>query len=131
MQWDQVRELLALQDRLDQLLEGHAPGWSPPMDLFEAEDRYVVAVELPGLTREDVRIEAQGDRLVVSGSRPVPPVAPQRYHQVERGHGAFSRAFTFAHPIDVDHVTAEVQLGVLTVTVPKIRRPDARRITVG
>ena len=131
MQWDQVRELLALQDRLDQLLEGQAPGWSPPVDLFESEDGYVVAVELPGLTREDVKIEAQGDRLVVSGSRPVPAVAPQRYHQVERGHGAFSRAFAFAHPIDVDHITAEVQHGVLTVSVPKSRRPDARTITVG
>ena len=131
MQWDQVRELLALQDRLDQLLEGQAPGWSPPVDLFESEDGYVVAVELPGLTREDVKIEAQGDRLVVSGSRPVPAVAPQRYHQVERGHGAFSRAFAFAHPIDVDRISAEVQQGVLIVTVPKNQRPDARRITVG
>ena len=131
MQWDQVRELLSLQDRLDQLLEGHAAGWSPPVYLFEAEDRYVVSIELPGLSREDVRIEAQGDRLVVTGSRPAAPVAPLRYHQMERGHGAFSRAFAFAHPIDVDRVGAEVQQGVLTVTVPKSQRPDARRIKVG
>jgi len=131
MQWDQVRDLLALQDRLDKLMGGAAPGWAPPVDLFETEDRYVVAVELPGLTRDDVQIEAQEDRLVLSGSRPVPSVPAQRYHQVERGHGAFSRTFVFAHPIEVDRITADVSRGVLTVTVPKKTQTNSRRIKVG
>jgi len=131
MQWDQVHDLLALQDRLDQLLGGAAPGWSPPVDLFETEDCYVVTVELPGLARDDVQIEAQEDRLVLSGLRPVPSVAPQRCHQIERGHGAFSRTFVFAHPIDVDRITADVRQGVLTITVPKKRHTNSRRIKVG
>jgi HSP20 family protein len=130
MQWDQVRDLLALQDRLDKLLGGAAPGWSPPVDLYETDDRYEIAMELPGLARNDVRIEAQADRLTLGGARPASPSAPQRYHQIERGHGTFSRTFTFAHPIDVDHITAEFRLGILTVVAPKAQPRGTRRIAV-
>ena len=131
MHWDQVRELLALQDRLDKLLGSSAPGWSPPVDLFETDDRYEISVELPGLSRDDVQIEAQEDRLTLSGSRPGRTDEARRYHQVERGHGSFSRTFAFAHPIDVDHIAADFRQGILSVTVPKKRQTAPRRITVG
>jgi HSP20 family protein len=130
VQWDQVRDLLALQERLDQMASGAPPGWSPPVDLYETADRYVITIEVPGLTREHVQIEAAEDRLSLSGSRPVPGGEAQRFHQVERGHGAFARTFVFAHPIDVDRVTAEAQCGVLTVTMLKKHRPSPRRIKV-
>ncbi len=131
MQWDQVRELLALQDRLDTPMGGAQPGWSPAVDLYEAPDCYVIAMELAGLSKDDVRIEAQGDRLTLSGARPAPSVTPERYHQMERGHGAFARTFAFAHPIDVERLTADFHQGVLSVTVPKTRGHGPRRITVG
>lgn len=131
MQWDQVRELLALQERLDTLMGGTKPGWSPPVDLYEAADRYVIAMELAGLSRDDVQIEAQEDRLTLTGSRPASPVTPERYHQMERGHGGFSRTFAFAHAIDVERIAADCRHGVLTVTVPKKRSHGPRRITVG
>ncbi len=131
MQWDQVRELLALQHRLDRLRGLAAPEWTPPVDLYETADRYVVVMELAGLTRDDVQIEAQDDRLTLRGARPARAVSPSRFHQVERGHGAFVRSFAFGHPIDLDRIGAEFHDGVLTVTVPKKPRPGPRRIEVG
>jgi HSP20 family protein len=130
MQWDQVRELLALQHRLERLRSPSAPEWTPPVDLYETSDRYVVLMELAGLSRDDVAIEAQEDRVTLSGARPARTTPPDRFHQVERGHGAFSRTFAFAHPIDVDRITAEFRDGVLTVTIPKKHRPQPRRIEV-
>ena len=76
-------------------------------------------MELPGLRREDVRIEGSQDTVVVSGQRPGPTCCPGRYHQLERGQGSFSRSFRFTHPISIDNISAELVDGVLTITVPK------------
>ena len=130
MQWDQLRDLLALQDRLDGLLGGDASGWTPAVDLYETADQYVVLVELPGLRREDVSIDVQPDRLTLRGARPPADGEPPRFLQLERGHGPFVRSFAFGDPIDVDRVKADFREGLLTVTVPKREQSGPRRIPV-
>jgi HSP20 family protein len=55
---------------------------------------------------------------------------PQRYQQLERGHGPFSRVFTFGHAVDADRVTADLTDGVLTVTILKTAGATVRRIDV-
>jgi HSP20 family protein len=119
MAWDPARDLLTMQERLESLFGRAAPGWVPPVDLLERPDSYVLSVELPGLRREDVRIEGSQDTVVVSGQRPGPTCCPGRYHQLERGQGSFSRSFRFTHPISIDNISAELVDGVLTITVPK------------
>jgi HSP20 family protein len=121
MPWDPARDLLTMQERLESLFGRATPGWVPPVDLFEHEDRYVLTVEVPGLSREDIRIDGSDDAIVVSGQRPSPPCCPGRYHQLERGQGPFSRSFRFGQPIQVDAISAELSDGILTVTVPKAR----------
>lgn len=121
MPWDPARDLLTMQERLESLFGRAAPGWVPPVDLLERTDSYVLSVELPGLRREDVRIEGSQDTVVVSGQRPGPGCCPGRYHQLERGQGSFSRSFRFTHPISIDEISAELIDGVLTITVPKAR----------
>src|SRR3954470_9133412 len=108
MPWDPARDLLTMQERLESLFGRAAPGWVPPVDLLERPDRYVLSVELPGLRREDVRIEGCQDALIVSGQRPSPTCCPGRYQQLERGQGSFSRSFRFTHPIAVDAIHAEL-----------------------
>ena len=114
-----MRDLLTMQERLESLFGRAAPGWVPAVDLLEHPDTYVLTVELPGMKRDDVRIECQGDIVVVSGQRPGQTCCPDRYQQLERGQGHFSRSFRFAHPIENDGINAELVLGVLTVTIPK------------
>src|SRR4030095_5131416 len=108
MPWDPARGLLTMQERLESLFGRATPGWVPPVDLLERADSYVLSVELPGLRREDVRIEGANDAAVVSRRRPVPSCCPGRYHQLERGQGSFSRSFRFPHPINVDEISAEL-----------------------
>jgi HSP20 family protein len=119
MPWDPMRDLLTMQERLESLFGRAAPGWVPPVDLVERPDTYVLTVELPGMKRDDVHIECQGDIVVVSGQRPGQTCCPDRYQQLERGQGHFSRSFRFAHPITSDGISADLVLGVLTVTIPK------------
>ena len=125
MPWDPVRDLLTMQERLESLFGRATPGWVPPVDLSEGDDRYVLTVELPGLARTDVHIDFQDDTLTVRGKRPGSSQCPDRYQQLERGQGQFSRSFRFAQPILGDRIKADFAEGVLTIVVPKTAQVEA------
>lgn len=125
------RDLRGWHDRLERLAGQHAEGWAPPIDVFETPDRYVIAAELPGLDREQITLAMEDSRLTISGRRVEGPSGSDvHYHQVERGHGAFSRTFEFTDKIDADRITADLTDGVLTVTLPKVPPPPVRKIEV-
>jgi HSP20 family protein len=128
MPWDPMRDLLTMQERLESLFGGATTGWVPPMDLSELDDRYVLSVELPGLAREDIQIDAQDRSLTIRGDRPGQTCCPERYQQLERGQGAFSRSLHFPQPVATTGVTAELAAGVLTVVIPKLL--SRRQVTV-
>lgn len=107
-----------------------AAGWRPPVDLYETPDRYVLAAEIVGLAIEDLDVRADGQVLTIEGRRSGNAVLPGRFLQVERSQGAFTRTFRFAHPIDPARVAARLQDGVLTVTIPKARPREPRRVSV-
>lgn len=129
MAWDPTRDLLTMQERLESLFGQAHPGWVPPADLCELPDRYVLTVELPGLRRDDVQLEYSDGLLVLRGQRPAQACCPERYQQLERGQGQFSRSFRFAQPIVSDEISADLNDGVLTVLVPKAGH-GARRLEV-
>ena len=69
-------------------------------------------------------------RLTIRGSGRAAPANDVHYHQIERGHGSFTRTFEFADEIDVEAVTADLSNGVLTVTLPKLPPAPRRKIDV-
>jgi HSP20 family protein len=125
--WSEMR---AWQERLERLAAPHADSWTPAIDVYETADRYVVAAELPGLTREQIELAVADSQLTIRGQRFERGAEDVRYQQVERGHGAFSRTFTFNDTIDVERVTADLTDGVLTVTLPKVPPTPRRTIEV-
>lgn len=129
MSWDPARDLLTMQEQLDSLFGRATTGWVPAADLNETADRYVLTLEVPGLTRDDVSIEFRNDQLHVRGERPGAD-CPQRYQQLERGHGPFSRVFTFGPGVDGDAIAADLTDGLLTITLPKVTGAAGRRIDV-
>ena len=130
MPWDPVRDLLTMQERLESLFGRAAPGWVPPVDLSENDHRYLLTVEVSGLSREDVKIEFADGTLTIRGGRPSQACCPERYQQLERGQGQFSRSFRFGVPVDSDGISADLTVGVLNVTVPKATAAG-RKIEVG
>jgi HSP20 family protein len=132
MSWDPVHDLLTMQERLESLFGSATPGWVPPADLWELSDRYVLSMELPGLRRDDVHVDFRDGVLVLHGERPTHECCPDRYQQLERGHGRFSRSFAFANAIAVDAIRADLADGVLTVVLPKAPAavPAVQRIVV-
>jgi HSP20 family protein len=124
--WDPLHDLIALHERLNRLGSADAPGWSPAVDVYETADRFVVSAELPGLSRDDITIEVQHNTLTLRGVRPHTERPDARFHRVERGHGAFARAFSLAAEVDAGGITAEFSDGVLTVIVPKLMSRQRR-----
>lgn len=125
------RDLRGWHERLEGLAGHHADGWVPPIDVFETADRYVIAAELPGLDRDQIELAMEDSRLTIRGRRVGGPSGTDvHYHQVERGHGTFSRTFEFADKVDAERVSADLTDGVLTVTLPKAPPPPARKIEV-
>lgn len=132
MSWDPTRDLRSWQQRLERLSAPQAEPWSPAIDVYETPQEYVVVAELPGLAREEIELALDDTRLTIRGRRTdrTPAADIVHFHQVERGHGAFARTFQFADRIDVDRVSADLASGVLSVTLPKVPAPAARRIDV-
>ncbi len=128
--WDPIRDLLAIQQRLDRFAPDPA-GWTPPVDLLETPDRYVITAEVPGMRREDLDIQVHDDRLTISGTRRERVQAGEQYHRIERGHGSFRRSFQLPVAVDAARVAADLRDGVLTITCPKAGDPSARRVHVG
>lgn len=92
--------------------------WSPPTDVYETEDAYIVRMEIAGMREEDFEVSLQNDTLYITGSR---PDAPERraYHQMEIRFGKFASFVGLPGPVDVDRSQAEYVDGFLTVTLPK------------
>ena len=132
MPFDPLRDLHAWQKRLEQIAGQPGVAWAPPIDVYETVDRYVVTAEVPGIEREQIELAIEDNRLTIRGARPSAGVegGRRRYHQVERGHGTFSRTFEFPDAIASGEISADLRDGILTVTLPKLAPPPPRRIEV-
>jgi HSP20 family protein len=133
MAWDPLRDLRIWQQRFEQLSAHQTESWTPPIDVYETEDRYVIAAELPGLSREDIGLAVEDSRLTIQGRRTDRSAASGeilRFHQVERSHGAFARTFEFSARIDPVAVSADLNNGVLVVTLPKVPATPVHKIEV-
>ena len=102
----------------------------PAVNVWEDNDAFHLEAELPGLTQEDVNIAVtQRNVLALSGERK-PEEGEGRWHRRERGFGRFQRVLRLPAPVDADKVEAQLENGVLRLTLPKHEDAKPRRIAV-
>lgn len=100
-------------------------------DIRVDDDRIVVRLEAPGLSRDDLHIEANGDRLCVWGEKRVDAEARDGdYHVVQCAYGSFRRDLALPQPVVADQATASYRDGVLRIEMPRLERGRGRRIPV-
>ena len=95
-------------------------GWQPRVDMCETPEAFIVEVELPGVQREDVRIEVQDDTLYITGERRTNSERQERnYHYMERSYGRFERQLRLPGTVAREAIQAEFDAGILIITLPK------------
>ena len=139
-QWNPLQDLMVLQDRMNRLFEDatqrraqtdsndefERADWTPAADISEEEWGYVIAIDLPGISRDAVEIDVDENRLAVKGTR----VIEQSKHRAERPRGKFLRTFTIPASVDQAAIGAEYKDGVLQIRLPKRKEQKAQKIVV-
>ncbi|KAB2073830.1 hypothetical protein ERO13_A07G101900v2 [Gossypium hirsutum] len=104
------------------------------IDWKETPEAHVFKADLPGLKKEEVKVEIEDDRVLqISGQRNVEKEDKNdTWHRVERSSGQFMRRFRLPENAKMDQIKASMENGVLTVTVPKVevKKPDVKAIDI-
>lgn len=99
--------------------DGDAARWTPGIDVCEKDGRLVTKVDLPGVKKEDVKVEVTDGHLAISGERKSEAEEKQdQYYRVERQYGSFYRSVPLPDGVKLDDVKATFADGVLEVSVP-------------
>lgn len=142
--WDPLRDLVALQDRMNRLFDEAAQkraardegdegeieraDWTPAADVYNLETEYLIVVDLPGVSRDALDISLNDNRLFIRGQR-LPEMESQG--RTERAFGSFLRKFGPLPPtVDQKSIAAEYKDGVLRLRLPKRREQKQRRVEI-
>ena len=135
-------ELGLLQREINQLFErlagfdrpeGTAPGeWCPSVDVFECHGKLVIVAEVPGFSADALRVVCRDRTLVISGERRErrPAGGISAFLCMERPHGRFTRKIPFDVPVDIQEAEAQLEGGLLTITVPRLKDRRCRETVI-
>lgn len=102
---------------------------APPASVTEAGDGYTLEVEMPGVNRDGLDISVENNELTIVGRRSLPIVEGTLVHHESRPEN-FLRTFELDPSIDANKISARVEQGLVTLTLPKAEHVKPRKITV-
>jgi HSP20 family protein len=142
VRFEPFRELTSFQNEVARVFDqvwgtpvdtaAKAGAWAPPLDVWETDDEIVLALDLPGVTKDQISVELDGRQLTITGERAAESrEESDRYYRVERRFGAFARSVTLPKGVHEAGINADFRDGVLEIHVPKPEEQKPRRIEVG
>jgi HSP20 family protein len=94
--------------------------WAPTMEILEKGKNYIMRMELPGISQEDVEISVSGDTITVKGERkPLEETKGEEYQMCEFCYGSFTRSITLPQTVNADKIEADFENGILEIRIPK------------
>ena len=143
VRWDPFRDVAELQNRINRMFdesfgrsreldaEINLRAWRPAVDIYETENGIVVAVELPGVVKENVSVEVKDEVLAIKGERLANPrIKEESYYRRERLYGPFKRTFTLHQNVQPDLIKATFKDGILEIEIPSPLKEQPKQITV-
>lgn len=103
----------------------------PPINVFQQGDDIVAIVELPGVDKKDLQIEAKENTIRIAGKKSVDVPEEVSVHRRERIFGDFDRTISLPIQLDPDGIKAEFQNGILALFLPRSERDRPRTIKIG
>ncbi|MBZ5635614.1 MAG: Hsp20/alpha crystallin family protein [Acidobacteriia bacterium] len=130
--------LRELNEEMDRAFRGFAPAaklepWAPTVDIQQCNDDVVVTAELPGLKKEEVKVELTEDALIIQGERKQEHKEDHEgFHRWERSYGQFYRSIPLPEGAKTDQAKAELTDGVLKVSVPvaETKKKTTRQVPI-
>ena len=100
-------------------------------ELNESDNSYEISVDVPGINKEDIKIEVDGNKLLISGERKQESSEKAKTHKTwSRSYGKFTQAFTLPESVDADSIKATHEKGVLNITLPKSEPVQKKTIAI-
>ncbi len=142
IRWTPGRDLMGIQGEMNRLFDDffgvprkaedqERLRWTPRVNIEEVEGHFEITAELPGLKREDVKIEIKDRVLTLTGEKKVENEKKDRnVYLFERAYGNFCRTFTLPDNVDADKIGAEFKDGLLRIDVPKTEEAKPKEIEV-
>ncbi len=132
--FDPFAEIRELEKRLlgavDLPTEGNKEvvnAFVPSVNTREDENAYIVEVDLPGVKKEDIKVNIDQEKrtLTISGERKFEKeVKKDDYYKIESSYGKFMRTFSLPENVDIENIDAKTEEGVLHITLPKIKKEE-------
>ena len=109
--------------------DGTNKTFSPQVDIAETEKSFEIQFALPGMKKDDIKIDINGDQLTVSGERKMENERKDKnFHSVESYYGSFSRSFYLPDNVNTEKIDASYKDGILEITVPKDEKRENKRL---
>jgi len=110
---------------------GAKDGWIPSVNIAEKEDSFLIMVEVPGLSKDDVNIEVKENTLTISGEKKnISEEKDTKYHRIECQYGKFERSFYLPTNVDTENIKASFKNGQLEISVAKKAEAQARKVQI-
>jgi HSP20 family protein len=138
IRWNPYRNLVSLPREINRFFNDFGVDvwntdtvWNPAVDITETEDGYEVKAEIPGIKKDEIKINFEDDVLTLSGERNHEKEAKNKnYHRIERRYGKFQRSFFLPKYVKADGIKANYKNGVLTVNIPKREEAKPKEIAI-
>lgn len=137
VRWNPLQDMASMQGTLDRLfddtwrnLRSSNDAGALALDVHETDPAYIVSAALPGVSADAVNISLHDGVLTISGEVPQVTHENSRALLLERSYGKFQRVIRLPQPIDASKVEANIENGVLTLTLPKTLEAQPRTIPV-
>ena len=113
--------------------EKTVPGryYVPFADIYETDDALRVVMEIPGVERKDVNVALENDVLRIDARIDFSKYEGMEPVYTEYNVGHYTRSFTLSNKVEQEHISAQLEDGVLTLTLPKAKEAQPRRIQIG
>ncbi len=140
--WEPFRDPSTQNDRMIRLFrELYSPegpqetltttSFAPPVDVYEDEHSIILKIEIPGIDEKDIDVRLENNTLTIHGERKFEKEEKEEnFRRVERMYGNFTRSFTLPSSVDVEHLTADCDKGMLKINLAKKTEAKPKQIKV-
>ena len=103
--------------------------FTPQVDIVESENRFLVTLAVPGIKKEDIKIELTDDKLNVSGERKkLESDVSLTYHKLQTAFGKFHQVFSLPDNVNRDSIQARHEDGILHITIEKLEKKENKSV---